>query len=211
MTTPLKHLSYLMLSGMLVTAVACGSDATDDAAAADNDTAMMTTDAMPPTAPAGGAMAGTDTMAAGMNGSPDQDFATKASSGNLAEIRAHQAALDKAITPDVKKHAQMMLTDHKKMDADMKALASKKGLTLASEPRADKVKMQDDMNATKQGKDWDMGYVDAQIQDHKETIALFESGEASVQDAELKTLITTTLPKLRAHLKMVEDAKSKMK
>lgn len=211
MTTPFKHLSYLVLSGMLVTAVACGSDATDDAAAADNDTAMMTTDAMAPTAPADGPMAGTDTMTTGMNASPDQDFATKASSGNLAEIRAHQAALDKAVTPDVKKHAQMMLTDHKKMDADMKALASKKGLTLASEPRADKVKMQDDMNATKQGKDWDMGYVDAQIQDHKETIALFENGEASVQDAELKTLITTTLPKLRAHLKMVEDAKSKMK
>lgn len=215
MTTPFKHLSYLMLSGMLITAVACGSDATDDATAADSDTAMMTIDATPPTAPADGAMAGSDSMPAdpmmANTGNADQDFATKASATNLAEIRAHQAALDRAMTPDVKKHAQMMLTDHKKMDADMKALASKKSITLASEPRPDKVKMQDDMNASKQGKDWDMGYVDAQIQDHKETIALFEDGEKSVKDAELKTLITSTLPKLRAHLKMVEDAKSKMK
>ena len=207
MNTPFKHLSYLLLSGMLVTAVACGNDSTTDEAATAGDTMAMAND-MAPAAPMPA-----DTMNAGaaMNASPDQDFATKASAGNLAEINAHQAALDRAITADVKKHAQMMLTDHKKMDADMKALAAKKGLTLASAPREDKAKMLADMNATKQGKDWDAGYVDAQIQDHKETIALFEDGERNVQDAELKTLITTTLPKLRAHLKMVEDAKSKMK
>lgn len=214
MTTPFKHLSYLMLSGMLITAVACGSDAADDATE-DNDTAVMTTDATAPTAPADGTMAGADSMPAdpmtANTGNPDQDFATKASATNLAEIRAHQTAVEKAITPDVKKHAQMMLTDHKKMDADMKALAAKKGITLASEPRPDKVKMQDEMNASKQGKDWDMAYADAQVQDHKEAIAMFEDGEKAVKDADLKALITATLPKLRAHLKMMEDAKSKMK
>jgi len=104
-----------------------------------------------------------------------------------------------------------MLTDHQKMDADMKALASKKGLTLASQPRQDKVQMQDQMNASKQGKEWDAAYIDAQIQDHKEAIAMFEGGEKTVQDADLKALITATLPKLRSHLKMVEDAKNKMK
>ena len=115
------------------------------------------------------------------------------------------------MTADVKKHAQHMLTDHQKMDADMKALAAKKGLTLASEPRQDKVQMQDQMNATKQGKEWDAAYIDAQIQDHQEAIALFENGEKTVQEADLKALISKTLPKLRSHLKMVEDAKSQMK
>jgi predicted outer membrane protein len=93
----------------------------------------------------------------------------------------------------------------------MKALAAKKGLTLASAPRPDKAQMLADMNASKQGKDWDAAYLDAQIQDHKETIALFEGGEKNVQDADLKKLISTTLPKLRSHLKMVEDAKNKAK
>ena len=209
MTTPFKHLSYLMLSGMLVTAMACGSNTND--AAADNDTTIIT-DAMAPAPPVmDDTMAGADSMTIGTTANPDQDFAAKASAANLAEIRAHQAAVDRAVTADVKKHGQHMLTDHKKMDADMKALASKKGLTLASEPRVDKVQMQDEMNRAKQGKEWDAAYIDAQIQDHKEAIALFEEGEKSVQDAALKSLIKSTLPKLRSHLKMVEDAKSKMK
>jgi putative membrane protein len=215
MTTPLKHLGYLFLSGLLVTAMACGGDGADDAAH-DDDTATMTTaDAPPPAAPADGGMAGGDTMGTGTamanTGNPDQDFATNAAAMNLAEIRAHQTAVDRATNAEVKKHAQHMLTDHKQMDADMKSLAAKKNITLPTEPRQDKVQMQDQMNQSKQGKEWDAAYVAAQVQDHQEAIALFESGEKSVQDADLKKLITSTLPKLRSHLKMVQDAQAKLK
>jgi len=194
-----KHLAYLLLSGAVATAAACGESTTNDGADTDTVAAAPATDPAPATPPPADATAA----------SPDQDFATKAAATNLAEIRAHEGALNKATSADVKKHAQMMLTDHKKMDADMKTLASSKGLTLPAEPRADKVQMQDEMNKLS-GKEWDMAYLDAQVQDHKEAIAMFEDGEKSVQDADLKALITATLPKLRSHLKMVEDARAKM-
>lgn len=212
MNAPFKHLAYLLLSGTMLTAMACGGDGADDAAA-DNDTMTTMTEPAAPAAPApaDSAPASDGTNGLVNTGNPDQDFATNAAAMNLAEIRAHQGALDRAATDEVKKHAQHMLTDHKKMDADMKALASKKNMTLPTEPRQDKVRMQDEMNQTKQGKDWDMAYIDAQIADHQEAISLFENGEKTVQDAELKSLITSTLPKLRSHLKMVEDAKAKVK
>jgi putative membrane protein len=142
-------------------------------------------------------------------GMTDQDFVTKASAANIAEINAHKAAGTHAMSADVKMHAKHMLTDHMKLGDDMKALATKKGLTLSTDPPADKKKMLDDLN-TKKGKDWDMGYLDAQVQDHNEAIALFEQGSTSVKDADLKALIDKTLPTLRSHLQMVQEAQAKV-
>ncbi|RYY22254.1 MAG: DUF4142 domain-containing protein, partial [Chitinophagaceae bacterium] len=39
-----------------------------------------------------------------------------------------------------------------------------------------------------------------QVKDHEKTINLFEEGSRDVKDAELKTFIDQTLPKLRTHL-----------
>ena len=71
--------------------------------------------------------------------------------------------------------------------------------------------MLDDMNVNKKGKDWDMAYLDGQVRDHQEAISLFEIGSASVKDPDLKALIDKTLPRLRSHLQMGQDAQSKMK
>lgn len=152
---------------------------------------------------------------AGMNatantGMSDQDFVTKASSMNVAEVAAHKAAQSRATNAEVKKHAKHMLTDHQQMGEEMKALASKKNMTVSNEPPAEKKQAMDDMNANKKGKDWDMAYVDQQIRDHQEAISLFEQGSGSVKDADLKALIDKTLPKLRDHLQMVQDAQSKL-
>lgn len=97
----------------------------------------------------------------------DQDFVTKASSANAAEIEMHKAAKTHAQSADVKMHAQHMLTDHQKLADEMKSLASQKGLTVSTDLPADKKQIVDDMN-TKKGKDWDMAYLDQQVKDHQE-------------------------------------------
>lgn len=134
----------------------------------------------------------------------------KASSANVAEVAAHKAAATHATTADVKMHAKHMLADHQKLGDEMKALATKKNMQVSMDPPADKKQMLDDMNANKKGKDWDMAYLDAQVKDHQEAISLFENGSKSVKDADLKALIDKTLPTLRDHLKMVQDAQAKM-
>ncbi len=212
----LQQAAYLMLSGSLVFAMAC-NDGNDAGTGTDDSTGQAMNNTNTTTEPTAGTnTTGTGDSGMGMNNSTDpgisdQDFVNRATMNNIAEIAAHQAAVGgKATTAEVKKHAQMMLTDHKKMGEDMQALARKKNMNLPTDAPADKKQMLEAMNRDKKGKDWDMAYIDQQIADHKETISLFEQGEGSVQDAELKSLITATLPKLRSHLQMVEEAKGKM-
>ena len=203
------HIAALATALMLAS---CGNDTSTTSTTTmdsnkDTKTTMQSTADQP--------MAGDTSMKHGDNGMAaqgmtDQDFVTKASSGNVAEVAAHKAAGAHAMTADVKMHAKHMLADHTKMGDEMKALAGKKNMQVSMYPPADKKQMLDDMNANKKGKDWDMAYLDAQVKDHQETIALFETGSKSVKDADLKALIDKTLPTLRDHLKMVQDAQAKM-
>ncbi len=207
----MKHTIKLTTLALAIGLASCGDNSTTTSTTttdsnADTKATMSAQPAMPP-ADANANMAAQPADA----GMTDQDFVTKASSMNIAEVNAHKAAQTHATTADVKMHAKHMLTDHTKMGDEMKALASKKNMQVSAEPPAEKKQMLDDMNASKKGKDWDMAYVDAQVNDHNEAIALFEKGSASVKDADLKALIDKTLPTLRDHLKMVQDAQAKMK
>lgn len=208
----MKHTIKLAALALAVSLASCGDSSTTSTTTTDSNVdtkSTMSADAQPgmPAADSGNKMGGD--MAA--NGMTDQDFVTQASSMNIAEVNAHKAAGTHATTADVKMHAKHMLTDHTKMGDEMKALAAKKNMTVSNEPPAAKKQMLDDMNASKKGKDWDMAYLDAQVNDHNETIALFEKGSASAKDPDLKALIDKTLPTLRDHLKMVQDAQAKMK
>lgn len=211
MNTITKSLGLTLLAGSLMfTACNNGNDTsttTKDSSATATDTKAM--GAAQPNTDTGSNANANNNMSA--NKMSDADFVMKASAINMAEIEAHKAAQTHATSADVKAHAKHMLTDHTKMGNDMKALASKKNWTLATAPDAAKKQSLDDMNANKKGKDWDNAYLDAQENDHKEVISMFENAQNSVQDADLKALITQALPQLRSHLQMVQDAKSKMK
>jgi putative membrane protein len=207
MKYPIKSLSLLLMAGS-ITLAACG-DSSETTSTTTTDTTTTTT-----SAPAAGT-GGTSNMDSGANTGnatvSDAQWVSDAVAMNMAEINAHTAAQAHAATSDVKTHAKHMLTDHKKMGDEMKAYASKKNYTLPTAPPAEKAQMLEDMNNTKKGKDWDMAYLNAQVNDHNEAIAKFESGEKTVTDPELKAMITKTLPTLRDHLKMVQDAQAKMK
>lgn len=204
MKTTFKGLSLLLVAGTLML-TACGNEESSTTTSTTTDTAVGATSTPPPAETASSA-----TTATPSTENNDGKWVSDVVAMNMAEINAHTAAQSHATTSDVKMHAKHMLTDHKKMGDEMTAYASKKNITLPTAPPEDKVKMLDELN-TKKGKDWDMGYLEAQVNDHKETIAKFESGEQTVTDPELKAMITKTLPTLRDHLKMVEDAQAKVK
>ncbi len=205
----MKHTIKLATVALAFSLASCG-DSTTTTTNTTTDSNMDTKTTMsadPAAPPANNSNMTTPPADAGMT---DQDFVTQASSGNVAEVAAHKAAGTHAMSADVKMHAKHMLTDHMKMGDEMKTLAAKKNMQVSMDPPPAKKQMLDDMNANKKGKDWDMAYLDAQVNDHNETIALFEKGSASVKDADLKALIDKTLPTLRDHLKMVQDAQAKM-
>ena len=206
-----KSITAMMMAGAFSLAMSsCGnggnSAATGTDSSASGSTSTMAT-TTPPAMPADTSHPATAAPAA--QGMTDQDFITKASAANLAEINAHKAAGSHAMSAEVKSLAKHMLADHEKLGSDVKAYAAKKKLTVSTEPPADKKQMLDDVNS-KKGKDWDAAYLDAQEADHKEVIAMFQSAQGSVTDPELKDMITKTIPQLQMHLQMVQDTKSKM-
>lgn len=60
------------------------------------------------------------------------------------------------------------------------------------------------------GAAFDKGFIDAQVNDHQEHIAMFEKQSSGGSDAQLKAFAAKQLPILRAHLKQAQDLQSKL-
>ncbi len=140
-----------------------------------------------------------------VNPNPDEDFLKDVSKANAHEILMLQDGIDKGTNKELKAHAKMMLADHKKVDADLKAYAAKKNFVLPTDTPDP-----DDITAAA-GKDWDKAWVDEMVDGHDKTINRFEKAQTDVKDDELKTWIMNTLPTLRHHMDMVKGLQDKMK
>jgi putative membrane protein len=140
----------------------------------------------------------------------DQAFANEAAQGGLAEVDMGNMAASKATNADVKSFGNRMVTDHTKLNDELKQLASTKGITLPSDV-SDAEKQDMDAMSAKSGKDFDKSYIDDMVQDHEKDVAAFEKASKDLKDADLKTWATNSLPTLKEHLKLAKEAQTKVK
>lgn len=138
------------------------------------------------------------------------EFLVKAANGGMAEVQFGDLALQKASSQQVKDFGQMMKDDHSAVNEQVKALAAQRNVTLPATISEDMRKHQDEL-AKKSGKDFDKEYVDMMVKDHQEDIKVFESAADKTNDAEVKTFINNTLPKLRSHLESIKTIQKTMK
>ncbi|RYY53485.1 MAG: DUF4142 domain-containing protein [Chitinophagaceae bacterium] len=138
------------------------------------------------------------------------DFLVKAANGGMAEVNAGKMAESKATNAGVKRFASMMVNDHTGANSQVMALAAARGVTLPASVSEEKQKAAADLDK-KTGKDFDKDYMDMQVKDHKETINLFEKGLDNSKDAEVKTFINNTLPKLKQHLDSAQAVQKMLK
>ena len=136
------------------------------------------------------------------------NFWTKAAQGGMAEVELSKLALQKSTNADVKKFAQMMVTDHTKANDELKSLAGKKNVVLPTDIGSHKSTL-DDLNA-KTGAEFDKAYVEAMVDDHETDVDLFEDNTDN-SDADIKAFTTKTLPTLKSHLEMIKGIQGKMK
>lgn len=135
----------------------------------------------------------------------DQDFVTDVLEENAKEMAWLRAGMNMGTDAQLKADAQHMMTDHEKMDKDMKAYAAKKNIDLSNLDTTVTV----DLNESK-GNDWDEEWADEMEDKHEALVKKFEKAENKVHDAELKTMITSTLPTLRSHLDMARKLDDKL-
>jgi putative membrane protein len=128
---------------------------------------------------------------------------------NMAEIETARVALEKSQNADVKKFAQMMVDDHTKGLADVKALASAKGADLPdgvdAKHKANMVEFK-----TIKGDTFDKQYMKhAGVGDHEATLKLLKKTQAEAADADLKALATKMMPVVETHLKHAQGIAKK--
>ena len=212
----------LFLGGALLAVSGCkGHDNAEETTPPADTTAMppAATTAPPPadtgtmpgaetTAPAGtspsdmsGAMA-SDAMATGPI--TDTQFYEQALTGGQKEIDASNLEKSQGSNADAKKVADKLIADHTAMGKKVMAAAG----SGATAPVPDTTTPADLQGKT--GKDFDKAWVDMMVSDHQKAISMFENAEKNASTDRAKALASDALPKLRDHLKAVQDLQTKM-
>ncbi|MBE7175106.1 MAG: DUF4142 domain-containing protein [Mucilaginibacter polytrichastri] len=133
-------------------------------------------------------------------------FINNAYIGSKTEIQASKLALEKADNPEVKTFASQLIKDHTKAIANLKKIAQSKGYNQFPEA----VKKPDETLTQTDGAEFDSHFVAMMLQDHEQSVALFQDAAKNVQDADVKAFAVRTLPVLNRHLAVVQKLASGM-
>jgi len=140
--------------------------------------------------------------------SADSEFAMKAASGGIAEVQAAQLAEQRATSPQIKQFAQRMTTDHTAANTELQQIAKQANINLPTRPEG-KDAAEEQKLREQNGAAFDQAYAQGQLQDHRETVELFQEEASSGQDPALKAFAQKTLPILQQHLQMAEALNTK--
>ncbi|MEV0230942.1 DUF4142 domain-containing protein [Nonomuraea sp. NPDC050786] len=135
----------------------------------------------------------------------DRTFLHQAHQANLAEIQAGEAAQDKAAGETVRKLGAKLITDHTRMDRDVRRVAEQAGVDLPARPSPEQRRRLKQV-AAHSGAAFDRAWLAAQIAGHRQTLA---DGAAELREGSspaVKKLATEAKPDIQMHLDMAEEA-----
>lgn len=130
------------------------------------------------------------------------EFIKEVAKDGMMEVNLGQIATQKGQDPQVKELGQRLVTDHSKAIEQLKELAQKKGITLATEIEPKQQKMIDHLSGLS-GAEFDKAFAMHAVKDHKKCIAHFQKAATS-DDSDISQFATATLPTLKEHLKMAQ-------
>jgi putative membrane protein len=153
-----------------------------------------------------------DNMSAnsGKIGAEDKQFMKTAMEGDMAEIQLAQLAQQKASSDQVKQFAQRMITDHTKMDAQMKPMAQQFGVEAPTQLDAKHKAVEAKLQALS-GDQFDQEYIKAMVADHSEDDQAFIREETAASSPDLKSTVTQAEPTIAEHLRMAQQIQKSMK
>lgn len=215
----MKIITYIVVASAMLIGTACSS--TSPEVAADPGTsngvgmdagATSATNAGSGTATDGassGGAADVTAYTASFATMQDPAFLMNVASSNLLEIRTGQMAYQKATSPEVRKFAEMMVTQHIKANQMLKSVASPLGASLPQTMMPMHQAMADQL-MNKSGKNFDKTYMDLIKTAHMLDVAMFEVKSKAAEIPAVQTFATNTLPMLREHQIMAQNLDSKV-
>jgi putative membrane protein len=135
-----------------------------------------------------------------------QGYAQAAAMADLYEIEAGKIAVARAKDPKVKAFGQMMIDDHTKLAADMKAALAKAGLSIAPPAGLDERRkgLLDNLRAAGDA-DFDLAYLHQQLAAHLEALTLHKGYSTAGDNADLKAAAGTVVPKVQMHIDHIRE------
>ncbi|MHC8400681.1 DUF4142 domain-containing protein [Pseudomonas sp. MDT1-17] len=136
------------------------------------------------------------------------DFVDSAAASNIAKIETSRLALEKSSSADIKKFANMIITDHSKANDELAALAKKNDIELPDNTTL--VKQAKEKILDMRDESFDAAYANNQVKAHEDTLELFKKEANTVTDdktkgaTELKGFAQKMLPALEKHLNMAK-------
>lgn len=140
----------------------------------------------------------------------DASFVKEAAEGGMMEVELGKVAADKASSEKVKEFGRRMQDDHSKANAELKQLATSKGVEL---PTALEGKEKSTVGRLSKlsGAEFDREYMRSMVSDHKEDVSKFQSEANKARDPDVKQFASKTLPTLKEHLQLAESTAKEVK
>lgn len=136
--------------------------------------------------------------------SSDRLFMQRAAQGNMAEIRLSQLALQRASSDDVKQYAQQMIDQHTQANNQLMQLASQKNVTLPKQLDAQHQQIERQLQGLS-GTSFDRAYMRAMVNDHAQTVTLFQRQTQQGQDRDVVAFASNLLPAIQQHYAMANS------
>jgi len=188
----MKTKFYLASAAALTIALgACGQN---DAAENTAGSAMENLTTAPEDDAGNMAMAAMPTTAA--------EFSNMAAASDAYEIQSSQMAATKAGAAGVKTFAAMLVKDHQKSTADLKAAAGKASPAVmpAAMLNAEQQANLDALKAAANGADFDRLYLQQQVPAHEKALAMLQGYAAGGDTPAIKDFAAKTAPAVEMHL-----------
>jgi putative membrane protein len=142
--------------------------------------------------------------------SGEERFMKEAASGGLMEVELGKVAAEKGSHQRVKEFGKRMQADHSKANAQLKKIASSKGVELPTEPSGEHKSTMDKLTKLS-GAEFDREYMEAMVDDHKEDIEKFQTQADKGKDPEVKKFASESLPILKKHLELAQSTEKQIK
>lgn len=188
----MKTKLYLVSAAALTLALgACGTNKAEENTAG---SAMDNLTSAPEDDMANMAMAATPTTAA--------EFSNMAAASDAYEIQSSQMAATKAGAAGVKSFAAMLVRDHQKSTADLKAAAGKASPAVMPAPtlNAEQQANLDALKAAANGADFDRLYLAQQVPAHEKALAMLQGYATGGDTPAIKDFASKTAPAVQKHL-----------
>ncbi len=141
--------------------------------------------------------------ASGSSSLQDKDFLKEAGQGGNFEVQAGQLAMQKSSSDDVKQFGQMMVTDHTKLNDQMKPIAVQAGVKPAT-GLSGKDKKEMKMLSGLSGDAFDKEYIQTMMKDHVADQKAFKTEATNGQIPAVKDAATQGGTVIDSHLEKIK-------